>query len=193
MTDTRAAGRPAEASVGDEGDAVAESHAHNGGGGIQHLPHTGTALGAFVADDDHVARYDLPAVDRRLCFLFGIKYLGGALVYQHFGKYRRPLDHTALGGQIALEHRDTARFAVRIFHGANDLGIQIDTACNVLTHGPTRDGHAVRMEKVLFGQLVHDRIDTARLVQILHIGAACGGEMAEVGRDGADLIGNIEI
>ena len=34
---------------------IAQTHAHDGRGGVQHLPHARAALGAFVADDHHVA------------------------------------------------------------------------------------------------------------------------------------------
>ena len=40
-------------------DVVAEAGAHDGGGRREHLGHAGAALGAFVADDDDVALFDL--------------------------------------------------------------------------------------------------------------------------------------
>ena len=42
-----------------QGHALAQAHAADGGGGVEHLPHAGAALGPLVADDHHVAGHDL--------------------------------------------------------------------------------------------------------------------------------------
>ena len=112
---------------------------------------------------------------------------------QHLGKNRRPLDYASFGREVTFKHRDSASFAIRIFNRTNHLRVKIDTARDILAYGLSRDGHTFGMEQILFGQLVHNRIHTARLVQVFHISATCGGEMAEVGCYCADLVGNIEI
>ena len=57
-----AAGRAGEAAVREQGDGLAEALADEGRGDAEHLAHAGSALGAFVADHDHVVvRRCLPA------------------------------------------------------------------------------------------------------------------------------------
>ena len=63
VADGRAAGCAGEAAVGDEGHGLIQLHAGQSGGGVEHLAHTGAALGALVADDHHIARDDLARVD----------------------------------------------------------------------------------------------------------------------------------
>ena len=55
VADAEAAGGAREAAVGDERDLVAHALAVERGGGREHLAHAGAALGALVADDEHVA------------------------------------------------------------------------------------------------------------------------------------------
>ena len=55
-----AAGCAGEAAVGEQRDVRAEfGVGRDGGGDLQHLTHAGTALGAFVTNDKHVAGFDL--------------------------------------------------------------------------------------------------------------------------------------
>ena len=59
MADAGAARAAAEAAVGDQGDRFAQPRAHDVAGRTEHLLHARAALGAFVADDDDIARLDL--------------------------------------------------------------------------------------------------------------------------------------
>ena len=54
--------RAAEAAVGQQRNRCSQSFAHNCAGDAQHFAHARTALGTFVADDDHIA---------------GLNFLGG--------------------------------------------------------------------------------------------------------------------
>ena len=45
VADGRAPGSTGEAAVGDEGHVLVQAHARDGGGGVEHLPHAGAALG----------------------------------------------------------------------------------------------------------------------------------------------------
>ena len=62
-----------EAAVGDQRDLVTETFSDEGCGDVQHLPHPGPARGAFVADDDHIARLDRPCLDGREARLLGVE------------------------------------------------------------------------------------------------------------------------
>ena len=54
-----------EATVGQQGDRVAETRAHDRRGDAEHLAHARTALGAFVTNDDDVAGLDARRPGRR--------------------------------------------------------------------------------------------------------------------------------
>ena len=58
MTDDDAMGSSRESSVGHERDFIPQPFAHKRGRYGQHLAHTGTALGTFIANHDDVARFD---------------------------------------------------------------------------------------------------------------------------------------
>ena len=62
-----------KAAVGDQADRIAQSGANQRGGRSEHLAHARTALRAFVANHDHIARMYLLREDRREAVLFGIE------------------------------------------------------------------------------------------------------------------------
>jgi hypothetical protein len=66
----RAAG---EAPVGDQRDVLAETGAHDGAGGGEHLRHAGPPFGTLVADHDHIALLDLAVLERMQHVLLGIE------------------------------------------------------------------------------------------------------------------------
>ena len=193
MTNTGTPGGTGEPTIGDEGHGIAQPHAHDGGGGVQHFPHTGAALGAFVADDYHVAGVDVPRIDGGLSLFLGFKDPGGAFVHQHFGKHRAALDHAALRSQIAPEHGDAAGGGVGILHGADDGGVVIDGIYNVFTQRLAGDRHDGGVQQILLGQLFQHRVHAAGGVQVLHIGGAGGGQMAQVRGHCADFVSHVQI
>ena len=79
--------------------------AENLEGGVEHFPHTRPALGALVADDHHVPGHDFAVIDGGDRLLLRVEHPGGALVDHHLGGHGGLLDHTAVGGQVALEER----------------------------------------------------------------------------------------
>mgnify|MGYP007047224592 CR=1 FL=1 len=78
VADGGAAGSAGEAPVGDKGHRLAQTHAADGGGGVEHLPHTGAALGPLIADDYHVSGVDLLGIDVGDGLLLGVVHPGGA-------------------------------------------------------------------------------------------------------------------
>ena len=193
MADGGPAGGAGEAAVGDEGHRLAQPHAADGGGGVEHLPHPGSALGPLVADDHHVAGDDLPSVDGLDGLLLGVEDPGGAGVEHHLRGHGGALHHAALGGQVALEHGDAAVGGVGVLDGADQLGVAVDHALQVLGQGLSGAGEHARVQQALLRQLLHDGVHAARALQILHIGIPGGGKMAQVGGFGGDLVGQIQI
>ncbi len=193
MADAGAAGRAGKASVGDQRDRAAQAASHDRGGRVEHFAHAGTALGTLVADDDDVAVGDEAVVDRLHRLLLGVKDLRGTRMLEHFGRDCRALYHAAVGRQIAAQHRDAAGGAVGLLSGADDVGVLVEHARDILGDGLARAGDQVGFQQTELVDLVHHGIDAARLVEVLHVGSARGRQMAEVGRLGGDLVGDIGV
>src|SRR5699024_9698494 len=100
----RSPGSAAETSVCDQGDGGAQSHAGNGGCGVQHLSHSRTAFRSFVTDHDHVAFHDLSAFDRRDGVFFTVEDSRRSFVYHHLLHNGGTLHNAAIRSQIAFQH-----------------------------------------------------------------------------------------
>ena len=181
MTNAGTTRRPREAPVGYERDALAKAHALDGGGGIEHLTHTGAALGALVADHDDVARPDLTRVDGALGILLALEDASGTLVDEHLRGHGGTLDDRSLGGEVAAQHRNAPRRREGIVDGTDDGAVADAGAGDVLAHGPARDGHALAVDETRLVELGHDGGDAPRPVEVLHVGGAGRRQVAEVG------------
>ncbi len=87
----------AKASVRDQGDVLGQACAYDGAGDAEHLAHTGSAAGAFIADDDHVVGLDLALSDSGHRVLFAIEDARGALMVSAL--LARKLDDAAFGSE----------------------------------------------------------------------------------------------
>jgi hypothetical protein len=114
-----AAGRAAEAAVGEQRDGVAEPFADDRRGDREHLAHAGASRRALVADHDDVARVELPARDRGHRLLLALEHARRALVVAAL--VAGELDHAALGRQVAAQDRDPAGLLDRVLDRADDL------------------------------------------------------------------------
>ena len=65
--------------------------------------------------------------------------------------------------------------------------------CNVLADSLSGNGHAVKIQKILLGQLIHNGINAACLVQLLHIGMSCRSQMTQIRSLCTDSVCNIDI
>ena len=120
-----AAGRAGEAAVGDERHGTCPAPCPpDGAGGVEHLAHAGAALGAFVADDHHVAgRGSRRRRWRRWPRPRSRSTRAGPLWTQHLGRHGRlRLTTAAVGGEVALaESCDAAGLGVGVVERADDL------------------------------------------------------------------------
>ncbi len=91
-------------------DGAAESSSHDCGGRVEHFSHAGAALRAFIPDDDHIAVYDVSAVDGVHGVLFTVVHLSGAGMLEHFRRNRASLYHTGVRRQIAAGELRCRRF-----------------------------------------------------------------------------------
>ena len=106
---------------------------------------------------------------------------GGIVINQNGERFCDETDANPAVREVALEDCDAAVGHVGIFDGADDFGIQVDTALDILAPGLAGDSHQVEIQKSLLVQLIHDGIDTAGLVEVFHVGGACRSQVAEVG------------
>ena len=102
VADACAACAAAESAVGYEGDGFAEACTHDIACGAKHFLHTGAAFGAFVADDDDIARLDLAGEDAVAGFFLTFKDDGRAGVREHCLCDARGFDDRAVGGEVAF-------------------------------------------------------------------------------------------
>ena len=103
VSDDGAVGAAGEASVGDEVDLLAEALSDECAGDGEHLSHAGSAFGAFVADDDDVASFDLSPLERGRDLLFLVEHLGWA-GESSAELVSGDLEHAAIGCEVAVEH-----------------------------------------------------------------------------------------
>ena len=61
-----------ESAIGDERDFLSEAGPHDRTRGPEHLPHSGTTLGAFHANHDDITGFDPATEDGLHRLLFGI-------------------------------------------------------------------------------------------------------------------------
>ena len=193
VTDSSAVRAATEATVGDECRILAQSHTDESGGGGEHLLHTRSAFGAFVANDDHVTRMNLPIENRHRRLGFALEYACPPCPLEHLGGHRRLFDHGAFRSQIAVKNRDSPLAVVGLINSANDFPIQYRQMLDIVTHGFAGDRHGVQMDEVARGELVHDGLNTSCRIQVFQEMGARRTQTAQVRRASADLVERLEI
>ena len=111
----------------------------------------------------------------------------------HFRSHGGALYHAALRGQVAFQHGDAAVLGVGVLNGADEFRIPVLHALQVFGNRLSRAGDQGGIQKVLFRQLLHDGVDAARALQVLHVGIPGGGQVAEVGGPAGNLIGHVQV
>ena len=164
MSDSSTTGSSGETAVCNQSHSTAQTHTHDGGGRIQHLPHSGTTLRSFITDYYHISRINLSALNSSNGILFTIKDSGRSLMHHHFRSYSGTLYHAGIRSQISLKHRNTADRHKGLINRTNNLLILISGMGNIFLHGLACNGNAGKVQKILLGQLLHHRIHTTGLV-----------------------------
>lgn len=140
----------------------------------------GSALRAFVADDNNVTRHDLAVVDSGNCVFLAVEHTRRALVDHHFRCDCRTLDNTAVLCDVAPQNSDAAGLGVRILERTNDLGVLVDNALEVLADRLAGAGDERQVEEIALGQLLHDGRNAACHVKLLNVVRACRSQMADI-------------
>ena len=179
-----------EAAVGDEGGAGGKAAAIEELHGLVHLPHAGTALGALVADDHHVAGPDLAGQDGLLGGLLRVEADGLALKVVEALVKGAGLGDAGVGGQVAPQHGHAAGIAEGIADGVDDVvgqGIEVAVGRQRLLQGLAGDGEDAGVQPI--AQLLHDPGHGAVPVEVDHVVLVGGGEdLGDLGRDAGELV-----
>ena len=116
------------------------------GPGVEHFAHAGASLRPFIADDDHIAGVDLLGIDCGNGFLFGVEHARGTLMAHHLRGHGGLFHNAAILRKVALEHRDTAAFRIRLINGADDRRIAVFRRVYGFTKRVPRYGHNAKIQ-----------------------------------------------
>ena len=120
--------------------------AADGGGDLQHLAHAGAALGAFVADDEHVVGLDLAGLDGGEAVFFGVEDARRAAMLEAL--VAGDLDDAAFGGEVALEDDEAAGGLDGLVEGVDDdLARSLDGERGFFGEGLAGDGECGAVEQ----------------------------------------------
>ena len=195
MADAGAARAAAEPAVGDQGDRFAQPRAHDVAGGAEHLLHARPALGAFVADDDHVARFDLARQDAFARLFLAVEDDGRTEVLEHGRGHARGLDHGAVRGEVAAQDGQPAGLGVGVRQRVNHLGVLDLGVGDVLAQRLAGHGGAVEVQQVRdLADLFEDRTDAARRVHVLDVNlVGRRRDLADIGAARGDRVDAVEV
>ncbi len=188
VTNGCATGGTGEAAVRDKGNFLVEAGTGDGRGRVQHFTHARAACRALVADNYNVTRMDTTVVDDLDGLLFAVEDTGRSSVGQHFGSNSGAFYYAAVGRQITEEDGNSAGLCKRIVQITNDFRVKFLMTLKVLCHSFSGAGHDVGVNKTCLGEFIQNTVDAAGLIEVLHIGAACWCQMADVRRMLADFI-----
>ena len=97
-----------------QGHRLIQLHACQSRGGVQHLPHTGAALGAFVpVTTTSPGIINLARINGGNGLLLAVKYPGRAGMALHLWRHCTALDHASIRGQVAPQESAGRRFPSR--------------------------------------------------------------------------------
>ncbi len=108
MADGQARGAAGEAPIGQQRAGLAQALGLDVAGGVQHLLHAGTALGAFVAHDHHVTSLHLVVQNIGHGLVLRLGHMGCAFKHQQRVVHASGLDHAAVQRDVATQHGQAA-------------------------------------------------------------------------------------
>ena len=109
-------------------------------------------------------------------------------MYQHLRYNCGTFYNAAVRCKVSFQYGKSACLCIRIVDRADNFRIQVYTVFDILADCFSGYCHALCMEKSKLVQLVHNRIDTAGLVEVFHVSRACRCKVAEVRSLLTDLI-----
>jgi hypothetical protein len=193
MTNEETVATTTEASVGQHGNIVTKTSAHNGGRRSQHLDHTRSTLGAFVADDNDglLALLERATFDGLDQTILTVKDSGLA------GELRTllsgDLGDTATRGDLAVKDLNVASLLDGVAEGTDNLLAlgHVADILEVLSHGLASNGHTTAVDSTLLQEELQDGGGTTDIVKVGHDVLAGRLEVSKQGRaitDGLHVI-----
>src|SRR5690606_22706264 len=154
--------------VGDQCHVLAQAPAHDGGGGREHLPHAGPALGAFVADHQYLAGPYRTVEDAIHDFLFRVEHPRRTVEPEPF--LAGDLGHRAFWRQVATQDAQMAVGLDGVVEWANDVLLWriVGYIGQILCQGLPGDGEAIAMQQTYGQEPLHKRLNTADGDQLRH-------------------------
>jgi hypothetical protein len=192
VADQESVGATGEAAVGDQGNVLAETRAHDGGGGLQHLDHSRSTLGTLVADHHHrlLALLDLAALERLDEGVFAVE--GARLTLEAQALLARDLTDGSAGSQGAAQDLDVAGRLDGVAERADDLlrGREALDLLEVLGERLAGNGHDGAVDEVVLEQVLEQRGSATDALDVGHDVLARG---LEVGQEGRAVRGRLEV
>src|SRR5450759_4503053 len=167
MPDHHAVSAAGETTIGDKADGIAQTFADDGRGGRQHLAHTGAALGAFITDDHHIARFYFTREDGFHARLFRIEHArrSGDLVQLDTGDLR----HRTFRRKITLQDGKVSLRINRIVPRTDHILILSRLGRHILQNfrnGLAGNGQRIAMQNAMREQYLHHLRNPAGTMQV---------------------------
>src|SRR5579883_1796538 len=184
---SRSAGKTA---IGNKSDLFAHALPVKGGGGGKHLPHARTTLGAFIANNDHVAFFILARVYGAECIFLAVKtprrppefeiFQASNLYYRSVRGERSPQTYNAACGRNRVVNvSDDRLFPVKL------------KIFNVFRESFARHRQAVTMQIAAVEQRAEQHRYPPRFKHVLSHITAAGFEIGQIG-GALEYFGNIK-
>ncbi len=193
MADCCTLGAATEAAICNQGHLRVQTHAGNGGSWGQHLSHTRSTFGTFVANHHHISLTDLLAHNRIHRGFFGIKYPGGSFIYRHFRSHRRLLHHRPLWCQVAEQDSNASFIVVGIFQSTDYLGILYLRPLEIFAHCLAGNAQGATVNQIGLIQPGQHRLNPPSGIEIFQPMRTSRAQTAQVRDACAHLIEQIEI
>ena len=110
----------------------------------------------------------------------------------HFGCNRRLLYNTAVGRNIAFKHCDAAKIRKGIVDRTYYLGVSVYNTFEIFLHGLACYGHYRCIKQVFLCKFLHNGINTACSLKILHKGVARRSKVTKIRCIFADFVRHIK-
>ena len=123
---------------------------------------------------------DLSCIDGRQGLFLSVKDASPACVPHHFFVHGRFFDHTALRGEAAFQHSDTAPGAVGPADWTDDGGVSYLMSAYIFSYGFPCTGKQLCMQEVSLTDFMHHGRDAACFFQFLYIVVSCGRKAAQI-------------
>src|SRR5690606_8900511 len=169
-----------KAAIRDQRDARTQACAHDRRSRFQHFGHTGSALGPYVADHDHVTFLDFPALHTVDQFEFTIENPGRTLKTVAF--LTGNLGNRSFRRQVPVEDLKVASRLYGAIEWPDDiLRRKVDSRDigQIFTKRLARHRQAISVEHAVVEQIFHHQRYATDLVKIFHEVFSAGLEVGQ--------------